>query len=162
MKKARVLVIGLAMIFVAVNGAYAQKQEKYHQVDQEKKESIFKELNLTPEQKKKLEDNRTAQDQELSRLRAAMKEKHQKLQQELNKPEVTRAAVEPLVNEIKSLQEKLLDHRINGIFAVKTILTPEQFVNFNQIMKKQMKEKRGKMRQGDWQEKSKSAPSEKE
>jgi Spy/CpxP family protein refolding chaperone len=143
MKRARVLVIGLAMIFLAVSGACAQGQEKYHQGGQENKESIFKELNLTPEQKKKLEDNRMAQDQELSRLRAAMKEKHRKLQQELNKPDVTRAAVEPLVREIKSLQDKLIDHRINGIFAVKTILTPEQFVNFNQIMKKQMKERKG-------------------
>lgn len=170
MKKVRVMAVGLAMIFLAVSAGYAQGQDKYHQGEQGKyhqgeqgkKEGIFKELNLTPEQKKKLEDNRKAQGEEMARLREALKAKHEKLQQELNKPGVTRAAVAPLVNEIKSLQGKLIDHRINGIFAVKAILTPEQFVQFNQLMEKQLKERKGKSRQGESQEKSKSAPSEME
>jgi len=146
MKRTRVMVIGFAIVFLALSSAYAQGQEKYHQGGEGKKEGIFKELNLTPEQKKKLEENRKAQGEERNRLREAVKEKHGKLQQELNRPDVTRAAVEPLVKELKSLDAQLVDNRINGIFAVKAILTPEQFAQFNQLMEKQMKERKGRFK----------------
>ncbi|MCX5707429.1 MAG: Spy/CpxP family protein refolding chaperone [Candidatus Omnitrophica bacterium] len=158
MKRTRVTVIGLAIVFLALSAAYAQGQEKYRQGGQGKKESIFKELKLTPEQEKKLEDNRKAQQQEMQDLREALKANHEKLQVKLKDPAVTRAAIEPLVNEIKSLQAKLIDHRINGIFAVKTILTPEQFAKFNEIMEKQMKA--GKGRAKGAQDKPKGPPPE--
>jgi Spy/CpxP family protein refolding chaperone len=144
MKKTRVIVTGLVMIFLAVSAGYAQGQGEKHQGWQGKKEGIFKELNLTPEQKKKLEENRTAQGEQTAKLRAAIKQEREKLQKELNNPDVTRAAVEPLVKELKSLDAKLIDNRINGIFAVKAILTPEQFVKFNQIMEKQMRDRKGR------------------
>jgi Spy/CpxP family protein refolding chaperone len=154
------MVIGLAIVFLGLSVSYAQGQEKYRQGGQNKKESIFKELNLSPEQNKKLEDNRKAQEQEFSKLREAIKEKHAKLQEELKNPAVTRGAVEPLVNEIKSLQANLIDLRINGIFAVKAILTPEQFAKFNQIVEKQIKDRKGP--QKDFREKPKSPPQGKE
>jgi len=125
MKRIKVLVVGFAIVFFTLSAAYAQGQGKYHQGGQGDKESIFKELNLTPEQKQKLEDNRL------------------KLQEKLNDPAVTRSSVEPLISEIKIIQAELIDHRINGIFAVKAILTPEQFAKFNQLMEKQMKSKKG-------------------
>jgi periplasmic protein CpxP/Spy len=138
-KRTRVTVIGLVIVFLALSGAYAQGQEKYHQGEQGKKEGLFKELNLTPEQHKKLEDNRKARYQEMQELRGALKAAHEKLQGKLNNPAVTRATVEPEVKEINSLQRKMLNNRIDGILAVKAILTPEQFAKFNEIMEKQVK-----------------------
>ena len=143
MKRIKVLVVGFAIVFFTLSAAYAQGQGKYHQGGQGDKESIFKELNLTPEQKQKLEDNRKAQREEMAKLREAIKEKRLKLQEKLNDPAVTRSSVEPLISEIKIIQAELIDHRINGIFAVKAILTPEQFAKFNQLMEKQMKSKKG-------------------
>jgi Spy/CpxP family protein refolding chaperone len=148
MKKANLVIIGLAAVLILGSAAcvYAegepQKRGKGH------KESIFKELNLTPEQQKKLAENRRAQGEEMASLRASIKEKQDKLQGELKNPAVTREKVEPLVNEIKSLQARLIDHRVNGIFAVKKILTPEQLVKFEQMMEKGHKDKKGHARDG--------------
>lgn len=158
MKKTRVMVIGLGMIFLAVSSGYAQEQGRNHQDWQEKKEEVFKELNLTPEQKKKLEDNRKAQHQEAQKFREALRANHKELQAKLKDSAVTRGDVEPLVSEIKSLQAKLTDNRINGIFTVKTILTPEQFVKFNQLIEKQMKNRKGKNSRGDMRKKSQGPP----
>jgi len=136
MKKAKSIIIVLAVVFVTVSAAYAQPQGGYQQRDDKQKEHIFKELNLTPEQLKKLEENRKAQRQEVEKLFSALKEKQARLQETLKNPAVTRAIVDPLANEIKSLQAQLIDHRIGGIFAVKEILTPGQFAKFQQMMEK--------------------------
>jgi Spy/CpxP family protein refolding chaperone len=160
MKRTKVAVIGLAIVFVAVSGAYAQGQEKPRQGGQEKKDAIYQELGVTPEQEKKLEDNRIAQHQEGLNLREAMRVNHEKLRVKLNDPAVTRAAIEPLVKEMKSLQMKVIDHSMNGIFTVKSILTPEQFVKFNEIMEKRQKDKKGRSEGG--QGKPKGPPPAKE
>lgn len=133
MKKIKSIIIGLAIVFLMVSAVYAQIQCEHKQRGEGQRGGVFKELKLTPEQQKKLEENRKAQREEITKLRMAIKEKQQKLQEELKNPVVTKAAVEPIVNEIKSLQAQLIDHRISGIFAVKEILTPEQFAKFQQM-----------------------------
>jgi Spy/CpxP family protein refolding chaperone len=151
------LVVGLAIVFLATSMAYAQMQGGFKQHNDKQREGILKELNLTPEQQQKLEENRKAQREDMAKLHQAIKEEHAKLQEELKNPGVTRSTVEPLVNEIKSLQAQLIDHRINGIFAVKEILTPEQFVKFNQMMDEKMKDAQGAFR-GPREKSSKSVP----
>jgi Spy/CpxP family protein refolding chaperone len=141
MRKMRLVVTVLAVVMLATGSVYANEQQKSHEGGEREKGKLFKELKLTPEQEKKLEDNRKAQQEQLSSLREALKTNHNKLQAKLKDPAVTRSAVEPLVSEIKSLQAKLVDNRIDGIFAVKSILTPEQFVKFDQIVEKQMKDR---------------------
>jgi Spy/CpxP family protein refolding chaperone len=133
---AKVIIASLAMVFLMAGVVYAETPgEDQHKGDGDK-EGVFKELNLTPEQTKQLQTNRTAQREESTQLRKSMKEKQTELQEALKNPAVSRAAVEPIVNQIKSLQTNLIDYRINGIFAVKAILTPEQFAKFQQMTEK--------------------------
>jgi Spy/CpxP family protein refolding chaperone len=160
MKRTRVAVIGCAIVFLALSGAYAQGQGKNRPGGEGKKEGLFKELKLTPEQEKKLEENRNARQQQMVTIRAAFKASHEKLQAKLNDPAVTRAAIEPLINEIEVLQAKSMKNRIDGIFEVKEILTPEQYVKFNQIMEKIRKEKKGQFKGG--QDRAKTQPTGKE
>lgn len=150
MKKIKLITIGLVIFFLAVSSAYAQMQYEGRRAGDRLKESIYKELNLTPEQQKKLEENRKAQREKTMQLHAEMKEKQAKLQQVLKEPAVTRAAVEPLVNEIKSLQVQLIDQRVSGIFVVKEILTPEQIAKFNQLMEKRKEDRKGRFQK--WRE----------
>lgn len=89
--------------------------------------TMAKELNLTPEQEAQLKSAKEANRDQMKNMRLALKEKRQVLQGELSKPDMTRQAVEPLVAEIKALEAGLTDQRIDGIFKVKEILTPEQF-----------------------------------
>ena len=135
MKNRRIVGISLAVLLLATGTLYAQHPGK-REGGYEGKGRMFKELNLTEEQQGQLEQNRKAQRQEMQKLHEAMKAKHAALQEALKNPAVTREDVQPIANEIKSLQAQLIDARINGIFAVKEILTPEQFVQFQQKAEK--------------------------
>jgi len=73
---------------------------------------------------------------------SAIKEKQAQLQQELKNLGVKDASVRPIVSEIKSLQAKLIDLKIKGIFAVKEILTPEQFTKFQEMMEKRLEKRK--------------------
>jgi Spy/CpxP family protein refolding chaperone len=153
MKKIKLIIIGLAVFFLTVSSVYAETQNIGKPAGGRLRESIYKELNLTPEQQKKLEENRKAQREKTSQLRTAMQEKERALQQALKDPAVTRDKVEPLVNEIKSLQAQLIDQRVSGIFAVKEILTPEQMGKFNQFMEKRKDGKKGQFQ--EWRKRRK-------
>ncbi len=136
MNNTRIMVLGLLVFFLLSGVGYAKTPGGYfHQADWKRKD-IFKELNLTPEQSEKLQANRTQNRQEAMQLRQSMKDKQTALQEALKNPDVTPETVAPMVNEIKSLQSKLIDQRLNGIFAVKDILTPEQFVKFQEMTEK--------------------------
>ena len=142
MNKIRSIVIGLVLVFLAVSVACAQQKGGCPQSTEGRKGQILKELNLTPEQQKKLEENRTAQRQETMKLRTTIREKEEQLHTALKSPTVNQAAVQPLLNEIKALQGQLIDLRIKGIMAVKGILTPEQFAKFQQVMEEHRGNKR--------------------
>ena len=155
MKKIKSIIIGLAVVILAVSAVYAKTESEGQQRGGEHKGRIVRELNLTPEQEKRLTENRKMQREEITKLRTAMKEKQEKLQEALKNPAVTRGAVEPLANEIKSLQAQLIDHRIGGIFAVKEILTPEQFAKFQQMTEKRQENGKGVFK--NWRERRKGA-----
>ncbi|MFH0827068.1 MAG: periplasmic heavy metal sensor [Candidatus Omnitrophota bacterium] len=144
MKKMRWIGIGLVALLFTAGTLYAQPSDKEGKACDEPKGRMFKELNLTQEQQSRLEQNRQTQQQEMKRLHEVVKEKHTKLQESLKNPSVTREGVQPLANEIKSLQAQLIDSRINGIFAVKEILTPEQFARFQEMAEKRQEHRKGR------------------
>ena len=148
MRGMRVMVTVLTVVLLAAGSVYAQEQKKFHKRGEGEKENIYKELELTPEQEKKLKDNRQAQHLEMQKLRETRKANLDKLQAKLKDPAVTRAAVEPLVNEIKGLEVKQIDYMVNGIFIVRSILTREQFVKFNELIEKKLIEKKMKDKKG--------------
>ncbi|MEK7273669.1 MAG: Spy/CpxP family protein refolding chaperone [Candidatus Desantisbacteria bacterium] len=111
-------------------------------------DKIFKELNLTEEQKNKLKQNRKAQQEAMKGLRTQMMKKHAELRDTLSKPDVSRAIVEPIAAELKALQAKIMDCRLDGIFAVKEILTPEQYAKFQEKVKEKVENR--KEQRGQW------------
>ncbi|MBU1869105.1 MAG: periplasmic heavy metal sensor [Candidatus Omnitrophica bacterium] len=142
MNKTKSVILVLAVVFVMTGLVSAQAQGAVKQQPQEKRGKIFKELNLTPQQEKKLDENRKSQRQEMKRLFSLMLDKQDKLEAAFKNPKVTKASIEPLVKEIKSLQAQLIDNRISGMFAVKQILSPEQFVKFQQMAEKRREGKK--------------------
>ncbi|MFA6078732.1 MAG: Spy/CpxP family protein refolding chaperone [Candidatus Omnitrophota bacterium] len=103
------------------------------------KDSIVRELNLSTDQQNRLDQERTAHREAMETLRSALKEKKDVLRDAMNKPDVTREQVEPLLTEIKKLQSDMADKRVDGIFAVKEILSPEQFAKLQSKKEKGMK-----------------------
>ena len=101
--------------------------------------NLIEELEITPEQQKEIKASRE-QFKEKSKvvhekLRDAMKELHEGLgEADVDKRKVRKTAV-----TINKLQGQLLDLRIDGILAVKEILTDEQYEQL-QAKKKKAKE----------------------
>ncbi len=110
------------------------------------KAEMKKELGLTAEQDKQLKDGRDAHRAEAKALHDAMRAKKDELTAALAKPGATKAQVEPIVNELKALQAQMTDKRVDGIFAVKAVLTPEQFAKLENMKEKHMKEWKEKNR----------------
>jgi len=88
---------------------------------------FFKDLNLTPEQKAKLKAQREGKKETMRALREQMKTKMQALHNEISKPGSKRADVDALLNEVNALKGQMFAQMIDGVFAMKEVLTPEQF-----------------------------------
>jgi len=88
---------------------------------------FFKDLNLTAEQKETLKAQREAKKESVKATHEQLKTKMQALQDEIAKPKSTRADVNGLVGEVAALKGQMFSQKIDGVFAMKEVLTPEQF-----------------------------------
>ena len=111
--------------------------------DEKRCEAAANQLNLSAEQKEKMKALRQNQKQQMTELRQALKEKRLKLKDELNNPGATRESIAPLANDIKTIMAKMVDQRIEGIIAIKGILTPDQFSQLQQARQKMSQDERG-------------------
>lgn len=111
---------------------------------------FMQELGLSAEQKQKLDEQREAKKEANKALREQLKAKMEALHEMIAKPGTKRADVDGLVNEVNGLKGQMFAQKIDGLFATKEVLTPEQFAK----MESQRKEWQTKMRQM-WQKKGK-------
>ena len=95
-----------------------------------KQQELYKDLNLTDQQKKSLEENKNKHKEQTKALRNEMKEKRDLLRQELQRDELNMGKINQTNNDLKNLQAKMLDDRLASILEVRNILTPEQFKKF--------------------------------
>ena len=102
---------------------------------------FMKELNLTPEQKEKLRAQREAKKESNKAAREELKTKMQALHEMIAKPGTTRADVNGLMGEVNALKGQMFAQRIDGVFAMKEILTPEQFAKMQAQREEWMKKK---------------------
>lgn len=107
-----------------------------------KEAAIARELKLTAEQDKLLKEAKASHRAGMAELFKAMKAKRQELKTALAKPDATKEQVAPIAAEIKGLQAEMIDRRIDGIFEIKKILTPEQFQKLEEMKKDCKKEDR--------------------
>jgi len=145
-----VIVIAVTAVFIAGSVfafggcGYSGKDDKSCSKPKSMKEEMKKDLGLTAEQDAQLKANKEAHRAEIKALREAMKAKKGELKAAIAKPGSTRAQVEPIATQLKALEAQMTDKRIEGIFAVKAILTPEQFAKLEAMKEKRMKEWSGK------------------
>ena len=104
---------------------------------------FFKDLNLTAEQKEKLKAQREAKKENNKAAREQLKIKMQALHEAIAKPNATREGVNGLVGEISALKAQMFSRKIDGLFAMKEILTPEQFAKMQALHQERMKSKHG-------------------
>jgi Spy/CpxP family protein refolding chaperone len=95
-----------------------------------RKDWMDKDLNLTEDQKKMLEANKNQNREGMKTLFQSIKEKRSLIREELQKSQLDIGKINQIQGELKELQAKMLDHRLEGILEVRKILTPEQFKKF--------------------------------
>ncbi|MFC1522016.1 Spy/CpxP family protein refolding chaperone [Elusimicrobiota bacterium] len=138
----RITILALCAVFLSGTLTHAEKREKgYSQGDmgkrmEERTQRMEKELLLSPEQSEKLKEHRKTHRKQSSGFQKEMKEKRKALKDELEKTDMDMNKVKTLHSEIKSIQNKMADHRLEGILNVRKILNPEQFKKFQDITKK--------------------------
>lgn len=116
-----------------------------------KQQEIYKELGLSDEQKKLLEENRNKHREQTKALFTEMRQKMASLRQELEKSELNMQAIYQTNNDLKQLSAQMLDNRLERILEIRKILTPEQFKKIEDKMSERMghfKDKRQTSKEG--------------
>jgi len=129
---------GAVIASVAITGNVFAQGDKEEVVSQQKswqkREGPMRELdqrlNLTDEQKKLLKENRESRKEDIKENNLKLKAAKDAIKEELKKKDLDMAAVNKLHAQVKDLQMKMEDYRLEGILAVRKILTPEQYAKF--------------------------------
>ena len=121
-------------VFAGTECSFSGERDKQHKA----KDAITRELNLSADQQNRLEQERTAHRKAMETLENALKEKKRELQEATARPDINRQQVEPILTQIKRLQSDMTDKRVDGIFAVKGVLSPEQFAKLQSMKEKRV------------------------
>lgn len=151
MSIAAVAALVVMMCTVSVHAGDAGDEDgfsaKWKERMEAKKQEMFKELNLTDEQRSKLEENRKKRKESSSVLWKSMKDLRDAMRQELEKDTLDMARINQIQSQMKEAQAQMMDNRLQGILEVRSILTSEQFRKFS-VKMQEHKERSFKKRWG--------------
>jgi Spy/CpxP family protein refolding chaperone len=136
----KLAILPVLLLAAAVGAEHPDGHDGWEKKKEARMEEMQKKLNLTPEQKARLQEHRKAHKGQGKHHWEQMKQKKEALKQELEKPDMDEAKVKALHAEMQELHRQAADHRLQGILEVRKILTPEQFKQFHEMMH----EKRGR------------------
>jgi Spy/CpxP family protein refolding chaperone len=102
---------------------------------------IYNQLGLTDAQKNSLEANKQQHRANMERLRQSIKTNRGLLREEIMKPQLDMAKIKELQRTTIYLLAQMEDSKLNSILAVRSILTPEQFTKFINLVHQHKQEK---------------------
>lgn len=112
---------------------------------------MFKDLKLTADQEKQMQSLFERQKTEEKKDFEKIKEFQGKLDDEFLKDRPDESRIKSIANDIKQIQTKLLDKHFDRLFALRKVLTPEQFKKFIEKGRKMRSKKDGGFK-GFWQQ----------
>jgi Spy/CpxP family protein refolding chaperone len=110
--------------------------KKWEEKREERGKKMAKELGLSADQEQQLKDSRKAHREKGEEFRKEMQGKREAMKAELEKPSLDMSRINSLQAEIKDLQGKMDDNRLDGILQVRKILTADQFKKFDEMIAK--------------------------
>ncbi|MFH2012339.1 MAG: periplasmic heavy metal sensor [Pseudomonadota bacterium] len=131
--------IVILMLLALPPSAFSHPPDRQYLGEGKKQEimkKLFDQLNLTPEQKQKLEENRNKYKEEAKILRKEIHDKKELLKEELAKSELDMSKITQIHNELKAVLLKMEDHLLERILEARKILTPEQIDKLHKKMEK--------------------------
>ncbi|MCX6356885.1 MAG: Spy/CpxP family protein refolding chaperone [Candidatus Aureabacteria bacterium] len=108
----------------------------------------LEQLNLTPEQKQKLDAQRKEKKSAMKGLEESLKAKRGELREEMDKEKTDKAKIESIGADLKRIEAQRIDQEISGILQMKEILTPEQFKKMSAMREEHKGGKHGKKWKG--------------
>ena len=125
------LALSAPALYADVVAGNSNQREKWSKGKMESKtQELYKDLNLTEEQKKMLDDNKSKHREQMKALFNDMDIHRTAIRQELQKETLDMGKITQLNNEMKKLQEQMLDQKLAGTLEVRKILSPDQFKKF--------------------------------
>ncbi|MBP9127348.1 MAG: periplasmic heavy metal sensor [Elusimicrobia bacterium] len=135
--------IGCIILLAASLAAAERDGGGAHRRNDDMRDKMKAELNLTKEQQKKLDTHRIEQRAAMEKAMLDIKEKRDELKAALEQPKLNRIALQKINDELKDAQNEMADQRLEGILYVREVLTPDQFKKFLSLAP-EMKEHRRK------------------
>ena len=130
-----VFVVGTAFAGEPKDGSKSERFPRFHERMEKKINEMFDQLNLTAEQKSKIEANKKNGREQRKFLFEKMRTLRESMRAELMKADLNMEQLKSINAEIKAIQATMIDNRLDSILEVRKTLTPEQFSKFLSIMK---------------------------
>jgi protein CpxP len=133
----QVLTLALSTGLIFATNAHAQWEGSgnWREKKDAKIQEVYDQLDLTPDQKTRLAANKEKNNALRDQVSKEIKENMQALGEELKKPTLDLNKIKTLHSTTKDLRNKMSDQRLESILEVRTILTPEQFAKFTDLIK---------------------------
>lgn len=153
MRKGKNLIFLVLAFLVLTSSIFAQKiPQSPPQGRNLPLREVMEELNLTPQQREKLEALRNKLEKENIRIKAELKIKRIELQEMIDNPASKEKEIFNKIEEIGDLQKKLLKNKFSAVFELRKILTKEQAEKLRDLQRgkgKMIMKPGGKMNPGD-------------
>lgn len=144
MKPQKSIILGILVFFFL---GMVFSQDVLAQKEKHKAKKAFEKLNITAEQKEKIEDIRLNAEKENIRTGAELKIKMLELRNLLEEPNTNEKDVDKLVDEIGVLKSKLMKNKIKSVLEIKKVLGPEKSEELRKIIGDGMGEPRMLLKQ---------------
>ena len=125
------LVMSILLVYTRHRAPFFQRIEM---IEKKRRDLIHKQLNLTPEQEKKLEALRKIHENQREDFFKNIETKREELKNELESQELNKEKINQLHSELKAILCQGEDYRLNEILEVRTILSPEQYKKFIKVI----------------------------
>lgn len=144
MKQQKSIILGILVFFflgmVFSPDALAQREKR-------KAMKVLEKLNITKDEKDKIEDIRLNAEKENIRTGADVKIKMLELRNLLEKPNTNEKEVDKLVDEIGVLKSKMMKNKVQSVLEIKKVLGPEKSEELRKIIGDGMGEPRMLLKQ---------------
>jgi Spy/CpxP family protein refolding chaperone len=143
---------GIVLIFVAgmllAPASFSMAADKSKADEEMAAASVENELSLTQEQKDKLKSMREQLRSKQTAISNDLRSAKSALQKELDSPNPDRKKADNLVATVNKLQSQMLALRVDQVFSMRAIMTPEQYQKLLQLREKRREEMKAKVQKG--------------
>ena len=139
LNKQMMILAAIALGLVFSGAAYAKMFEEEGQPNKGNRDQVIKQLNLTPQQEAQIKQLQMFNRQKAKELFLRLKEKRKELADELDKERSNPIKIRALIAQLKNIQGRLIEQRVEDVLKMKEILTPEQYQKFSETLKSMRK-----------------------